>query len=405
MSTIMLWLIIFSATFLTAKCDGIIQAKILTAFARQFRAPQPLAIFYNTSKETKIKLIKSMSKKGVTLHWNDELTYSKKFLLVITQSDNLFNQNKEIKMDQEIYYLTSSLDLYEKYTVNNIEIKQKLGHFADGTYVTEKLIEQNILKRRQNFHGSKLMAVTNEDHNFIKTGNLKNAPYFPTNETYDVTGLVHGSYFDIWMMMQNNLNFTTIIYRKKVKKYGVPVQHPNGSISVPDGIIKDSLDYSADILFAHLSILYNRYLVIDYMVPIDRYQRGIFINKDSFKESYDFDVFHQPFDKWTWTTLISSSLIVAISIFLTSNVLNQGRQNYLDFLDIFKESLKANFGNASFAPITNKFQSIQMVIFVAMIMGNIIWIEYNGALLSKLIEPRFDKPFQDLESLAKSNYR
>ena len=91
----MLWLIIFSATFLTAKCDGIIQAKILTAFARQFRAPQPLAIFYNTSKETKIKLIKSMSKKGVTLHWNDELTYSKKFLLVITQSDNLFNQNKE----------------------------------------------------------------------------------------------------------------------------------------------------------------------------------------------------------------------------------------------------------------------------------------------------------------------
>ena len=79
----MLWLIIFFCTFSTAKCDGNIQAKILTAFARQFRAPQPLAIFYNTSKETKIKLIKSMSKKGVTLHWNDELTYSKKFLLEI----------------------------------------------------------------------------------------------------------------------------------------------------------------------------------------------------------------------------------------------------------------------------------------------------------------------------------
>ena len=287
----MLWLIIFWGTFSTAKCDGIIQGKILTAFASQFRAPQPLAIFYNTSKETKIELIKSMSEKGVTLHWNVELKYSTKFLLVITQSDDLFDQNEEIKMDQEIYYLTSSLDLYEKYKVNNIEIKQKLGHFADGMYVTEKMIEQNFLKRRQNFHGSKLIAITNEDHNFIKTGNLKNAPYFPTNETYDVTGLVDGSYIDIWMTMQNNLNFTTAFYQKKIKKYGVPVQHPNGSISVPDGIIKDSLDYSVDILFAHLSMLYNRYLVIDYLVPLVSEPNGIFIKTGSIQESLDFEVF------------------------------------------------------------------------------------------------------------------
>ena len=68
-------------------------------------------------------------------------------------------------------------------------------------------------------------------------------------------------------------------------------------------------------------------------------------------------------------------------------------------------SLTANLGSASFTPITNKFHSLQMVIFVALITGNIIWIAYNGALLSKLIEPRFDKPFHDLESLAKSNYR
>ena len=402
--TIMFCFIICLAAFSTAKCDGIIQGKTLTVFARQFRAPQPLSIFYNSPKETKITLIKSMSEKGSTMDWLNELQYSKDYLLVISQDDGLLVGNQEINIDQQIYFLTTSLDLYEKYTINSQLIQQKLGHFVDGMYIPEELIEQNFLKRRKNFHGSKLIALTLESQH-IKIDNLTNAPYFISNETYDVTGLVKGLYFDIWMTMQNSLNFTTAFYQKKIKKYGVPVLHPNGSISVPDGIIKDSLDYSADILFAHLSILYNRYLVIDYMVPIDRYQRGIFINKDSFKESYDFDVFHQPFDKWTWTTLISSSLIVAISIFLTSNVLNQGRQNYLDFLDIFKESLKANFGNASFTPITNKFNSLQMVIFVALMMGNIIWIAYNGALLSKLIEPRFDKPFHDLKSLAESNYR
>ena len=401
----MIWLIIFFGTFSTAKCDGIIQAKILTAFVRQFRALQPLPISYNTSKETKIALIKSMSEKDSTLDWIDENQCSMKFLLVISQSDDLFDQNEETKIDQEIYYLTASLDLYEKYTVNNIKIKQKLGHFVDGMYIKEKLIEQNFLKRRQNFHGCKLIATINETGK-VKVENLKNAPYFSSNETYDVTGLVKGSYFDIWTTLQHNLNFTTVIYRRKVVKWGVPVQHPNGSISVPDGIVKDGMDGLADILLTSLYVLHSRYLVIDYLTPIDRYKGGIFTDKDSIKETFDFEVFHKPFDKWTWTTMISSSFTLSISIFLISKVLNlQGNLNCLNFIDIFEKSLKANFGNASFEPITDKFQSLQMVIFVAMIIGNIIWIAYNGALLSKLIEPRFDKPFQDLESLAKSNYR
>ena len=74
-------------------------------------------------------------------------------------------------------------------------------------------------------------------------------------------------------------------------------------------------------------------------------------------------------------------------------------------MDIFAKSLKANLGNASFTPITNQFHSRHMAIFVALMTGNIIWIAYNGALLSKLIEPSFEKPFHDFESLAESNYR
>ena len=74
-------------------------------------------------------------------------------------------------------------------------------------------------------------------------------------------------------------------------------------------------------------------------------------------------------------------------------------------MDVFAKSLQANLGNASFTPIANKFHSLHMVIFVALMMGNIIWIAYNGALLSKLVQPRFDKPFYDLDSLAKTHYR
>ena len=96
----MFWFIICLVAFSTAKCDGITHAKTLTAFARQFRAPQPLPIFYNTPKETKITLIKSMSDKGSTLDWVDKLQYSENFLLVISPEDGLLDGNEEIQIHQ-----------------------------------------------------------------------------------------------------------------------------------------------------------------------------------------------------------------------------------------------------------------------------------------------------------------
>ena len=404
--TIMFWLIICFVTFSIPKCNGIIQGETLAAFSRQFRAPQPLPLSYNSPKETKIALIKSMSEKGLNFDFIQELQYSKDFLLVISRYDGLLDGNEKINIDQQIYFLTPSLDIYEKYTINNQLIHQKLGHFVDGMYIPEELIEQNFLKRRQNFHGSKLIALTlYSNKRYIEIENHKNAPYFPSNETYDVTGLVKGAILEIWTILQNNLNFTTKIYSRMDNKWGVPMQHSNGSISVPNGIIKDGMDGLADILLAELAITNDRYLVIDYLVPLYSNLNGIFVKKNSIQESFDFEVFYKPFDKWTWTVLISSSFILTISIVLTSKFLNHQNLTCHNFMDIFAKSLKANLGNASFTPITNQFHSEHIAIFVALMTGNVIWIAYNGALLSKLIEPRFEKPFHDLESLAESNYR
>ena len=402
---IMLWLIFCFTALSTGKCDSGIEAKTLTAFVRQFRVLQPLPIFHNATKQTKINLIKSTSKQHLSMDWIDKLHYSEKFLLVICQSDILLDEIEEIKIDQQIYFLTSSSDLYEMYTVNNKIIKQKLGHFAGSSYIPEESVEQNFLKRRHNFYGSNLIALVGDVGNYITIENLKSAPYFPSNGTFDVTGLVQGPIFDIWMTLQNRLNFTTKMYTRKDKKWGVPIQHSNGSISVPDGTIKDVMVGSADTFLTSLAITYNRYLVIDYLVPLVSFSNGIFIKKDSIQESLDFEVFQKPFDKWTWTTLFSSSLMVTISIVFISKALNQENLSCINSMNIFTKSLQANLGSASFISINNKFHSIQLVTFVSLITGNIIWIAYNGALLSKLVEPRFDKPFYDLDSLAKTNYR
>ena len=84
----------------------------------------------------------------------------------------------KINIDQQIYFLTPSLDLYEKYTINNKLIQQKLGHFVDGVYIPEELTKQNFKDRRHNLHGLELIALAVESTTSMKIGNLKNAPYF-----------------------------------------------------------------------------------------------------------------------------------------------------------------------------------------------------------------------------------
>ena len=54
----------------------------------------------------------------------------------------------------------------------------------------------------------------------------------------------------------------------------------NGSLVVPNGIVKDVMNSQAEIALASLSMLYNRYLAIDFLHPIYKNPRFIFVKKD-----------------------------------------------------------------------------------------------------------------------------
>ena len=68
-------------------------------------------------------------------------------------------------------------------------------------------------------------------------------------------------------------------------------------------------------------------------------------------------------------------------------------------------SLQANLGVNRFDSLTNYFGTLQVVIFITLLMGNVIWLSYNGSLLSGLIAPIKIKPFHDLEALSTSKFR
>ena len=115
-------------------------AQILPLFAKEFRAPIPLSLFYNVSKEVKATLTKESSLNNLFLNWIDENPYKKDFLLII-EDQWMSNSEDDIEINQQIYFLTKTFEIHEKYTVNNHIVINKVGHFNNTTFVFEKGIK------------------------------------------------------------------------------------------------------------------------------------------------------------------------------------------------------------------------------------------------------------------------
>ena len=115
-------------------------AQILPSFANEFRAPIPLALFYNVSKEIKATLTKESSLNNLFLNWIDENPYKKEFLLIIEDQWMSYSED-DIEINQQIYFLTNTFEIYEKYTVNNHIVINKVGYFSSTTFVFEEGIK------------------------------------------------------------------------------------------------------------------------------------------------------------------------------------------------------------------------------------------------------------------------
>ena len=101
----------------------------------------------------------------------------------------------------------------------------------------------------------------------------------------------------------------------------------------------------------------------------------------------------------------SSASICIITLW---KILNKTSESFLFGIKVFAMSMQANLGTDSFATINlikSQFSSLKIIFLTTLMMGNGLWLAYNGALLSELITPTVKKPFYDLESLSKTNYR
>ena len=79
-------------------------------------------------------------------------------------------------------------------------------------------------------------------------------------------------------------------------------------------------------------------------------------------------------------------------------------QTFTSFFGIIWDSLLANLGKPPFPSKIDNFNSYKSLIFTSLLGGVVIWISYQAQLTSKLSIDLTKFPFNDLESLSKTNY-
>ena len=138
------------------------------------------------------------------------------------------------------------------------------------------------------------------------------APYFSNNQTYEMTNLVHGVYIDVLHALEHKFNFTTKLYMRKDKKWGIPSILSNGTVVIPPGVLQHLDNGSAEFIVAALSIIIERLIVVDYLPVLNSGYGAIFIPMSDDEEGFDFKAFLVPFTGEIWLVICVTALLISM---------------------------------------------------------------------------------------------
>ena len=165
----------------------------------------------------------------------------KKIKKVTSHGIMLVDNNKVIdslptKINQDILFVDiKSRRVYENYAINDEVIKRQLGFFND-LYKYVQTMKLSFEDRRDNFHGYQMKAMTEHLPPYLLI-DLSFAKYDEMSQTFDVTNSVGGMFYYIFQELQEYLNFTYSLHKRKDGKWGPTTVLANGSV-IAAGVTK-----------------------------------------------------------------------------------------------------------------------------------------------------------------------
>ena len=242
--------------------------------------------------------------------------------VVVSQIENEVDLIKvNVSIGEEVYFLDkNTFKIYEAYMINNVHVKRYLGEFHESNKTSalfspsEEFVD-SFLDRRGDFHGIQLIAMTEQWLSYISLPDnlVDQSDYFQENETYDVTNIASGSYKNALSYLEQSLNFSTKLYKRKDGVWGMPKIMPNGSTHL-SGMLKSITESHIDMIGASFSILQSRLDYVDYLVPMSQTHASLFIANNNKFDMIDWTVYLTPFSICSWLIIITSAIIFMITI-------------------------------------------------------------------------------------------
>ena len=182
----------FTLYFGIVACNDDLLSDKIPLFVETFHIYNPIIENTLLNQYQLINVVKSLFSYGHKMNFDQKKTHHYQSYLIFTQIDN-FNwtsrtdapvlvvcniQNKNdlnkvnVSISEELFFMDwKSQKVYEAYQINNIQIITYLGRFQDPiqgnneTLISSHFVQSEyylvpMMKRRSNFHGLKLNAIT-----------------------------------------------------------------------------------------------------------------------------------------------------------------------------------------------------------------------------------------------------
>ena len=329
-------------------------SNVLSELLKEFHIKNP-NIFHNNNNTPrndihhKANLVKVFSNLGHTCTYNydhnkqtniiftnlndfkPQLSSETAPILILTQIEEEKDLIKvNLSIDKQIYFVDEvSWKIYETYTINELQIIKYLGVIqATNSALKEGNVEfvkseQYIPffeKRRSNFHGVQLNAMVELESPYVYTSVdnfASEVSYFSNNKTYDMTNVIDGVYVDVLHSLEKIHNFSTKLYMRKDREWGVPKSFPNGTV-ILDGMIKTLVEIdSVDFIWTALDILPARISYVQFLTPLSYDHGGIFIPNQEKMNQVHFILYLEPFSLNLWIAILLTDLLIVGLIYIT----------------------------------------------------------------------------------------
>ena len=143
---------------------------------------------------------------------------------------------------------------------------------------------------------------------------------------------------------------------------------------------------------------------LDLLPAIDNEKTEIFI-KTIEDEALSWTAYLNSFSNEMWLVLVLVSLVISSFLTLIEILFCSKDQKFtpMNFFANLWVALKANAGGKPSKLQKNTVHRI--VLFDCLLVGSVIWMAYRASFTSELSVTKLKLPFNDLESLSKTDYK